>query len=268
MRLKGRVVVVTGGTRGIGRAIAEAAAAEGATVVICARNETAVQERVSTLKELGAAVSGIAADVSRESDLVRLLEHVTSVWGRLDVWVNNAGASAGRKSFESLSMAEIDRLIGVNLAGTLKAARLVLPHFVRQGGGMMLNMSGKGGDGRPAPFNTTYAATKAAVVSLTRSLAEEYRRYPVSIHSISPGMVATDFYKDVVTRPEMAAQARKLAYVMRVVGVPPEAVGKLVAEVAAQRPGKVTGKNYGVIRGRRRWLAAVRYAWYRLTGKI
>lgn len=197
--------MVTGGTRGIGWAIAKAAAAEGATVVICARDEAAVRESVSKLKESGTDASGIAADVSRESDLAGLLEHATSTWGRLDIWVNNASTSAGRRPFESLSMAEIAWLIGTNFAGTIMAARLVIPYFIRQGGGILLNLSGKGGDSRPAPFNTTYAATKAAVVGLTRSLAEEYRRYPVSIHSISPGMVATDFYKDVLKRPEMAA---------------------------------------------------------------
>jgi len=268
VRLKDRVMVVTGGTRGIGWAIAQAAASEGATVVICSRDETAVREKVSTLKETGGQASGIAADISRENDLEKLIEHTISAWGRLDIWVNNAGVSAGRKPFRALSMAEIDRLVGVNLAGTLKAARLVLPYFVKQGGGILLNMSGKGGDGHPAPFNATYAATKAAVVSLTRSLAQEYRRHPVSIHSISPGMVATDFYKDVLTRPEMAVQANKLASVMRVAGVPPEAVGRLVVEVASQRPGQVTGKNYSVIRGRRKWLGVIRLAWYRLNGKI
>jgi len=260
--------VVTGGTRGIGWAIARTAATDGATVVICARDETAVRESVARLKELGANASGIAADVSREGDLARLLEHVTSTWGRLNVWVNNAGVSAGRKKFESLAAAEIDRLISINFAGTMKAARLVIPYFIRQGGGILLNISGKGGDGRAAPFNTTYAATKAAVVSFTRSLAEEYRRYPVSIHTISPGMVATEFYKDVMTGPEMASQARKLAYIMRVVGVPPEEVGRLVVQVATQLPGKVTGKNYSTIRGRRKWLGAARFVWYRFTGKI
>ena len=268
MGIKDKVVVVTGSTRGIGRAIAEAAAAGGARVVVCARREEEVAATVAALKAKGAQASGIAADVSREEDLARLLDHARMAWGRVDVWVNNAGVSAGRRPLERLTAPEIDRLMAINLLGTLKACRLVLPFMAKQGGGIVLNMSGKGGDGRPAAYNTLYAASKAGVVSLTRSLAEEYRQKPLSIHVISPGMVRTAFYEETLRRPEMAAQAKSLRYVLNAVGVPAEEVGRLVAEVASQTPGRATGRQYAALRGWRKARSTVLLSWYRVTNKL
>jgi NAD(P)-dependent dehydrogenase (short-subunit alcohol dehydrogenase family) len=269
MRLKDRVMVVTGSTRGIGRAIVEAAAAEGARVVVCAREAEAVRETVAALQSAGCQASGLAIDVTREDELARLLAHARDTWGRVDVWVNNAGASAGRRPLEKLSTSDIDRLIGVNFLAVLRACRLVLPFLARQeGGGMVLNLSGKGGDGRPSSYKAVYAATKAAVVSLSRSLAQEYRGKPVSVHVISPGMVRTSFYDEVFKRPELAAQARSLRYVLDAVGVPAPEVGHLVAEVAAQPPGRATGRQYSALRGARKLRSVMLLAWYRATGKI
>jgi NAD(P)-dependent dehydrogenase (short-subunit alcohol dehydrogenase family) len=261
-------VVITGSTRGIGRAIAESVAAEGAKVVIFSRDETAVRETVGVLQAKGWQASGIAGDVQREEDLARLLNHARDTWGRVDAWVNNAGLSLGRRPLERAASADIDKLVGVNFLGVLRACRLVLPFMVKQGGGIVLNLSGKGGDGKASPYNAAYAASKAAMASLTRSLAGEYLGKPVSIHLISPGMVRTAFYDEVFKRPEMAAQAKSLRYVLDAVGVPAPEVGHLVAEVAAQPPGRATGRQYSALRGMRKWRSVMLLAWYRATGKI
>lgn len=262
--LESKTAVVTGSTRGIGRAIAEALARDGARVVICSRNEGDVNRAVAELRSQGLAISGIRCDVSVSKDLENLLQHAVQRWGRLDIWVNNAGMSGGFRPLAALSEEEIDRIITTNYTGTLKACRMVIPYFIKQGGGVLFNMSGKGGNGDPSPMMATYASTKSAVVSLTRSLAKENRKHPVSIHVISPGMVRTDFYK--TGRPE--GQPKSTEYVFRALGVKAEAVGKMVARAAVQKPGKNTGKTYSAISGWRLVRGMTLLAWYRLTGKL
>jgi NAD(P)-dependent dehydrogenase (short-subunit alcohol dehydrogenase family) len=268
MKLKDKVIVITGSTRGIGRAVAEACAKEGAQVVLCSRQESAVKETCETLRQQGFNVSGVTVDVSIQSDLEKLLQHAIETWGKIDVWINNAGLSAGLRPLDELGEEEITRIIDVNFAGTLKACRIIIPYFIQQGGGILVNMSGKGGRGKAAPFMTTYAATKAAVTSLTKSLAQENKAHPISIHAVIPGMVATDFYKDTETSPDLTASAQTLPYVLNAVGVPIDVVGRSFVQIAAQEPGKVTGKIYSLLSGMRLIRAIGLLTWYRATGKI
>ena len=268
MKLKDKVIVITGSTRGIGRAVAEACCKAGAKVVICSRHETAVQETREALKQQGFNVSGITIDVSVQSDLEKLLQHAIETWGKVDVWINNAGLSGGWRLLTNISEEEITRIIDVNFTGTLEACRIVVPYFIQRGGGILINVSGMGGRrGEASPFMTTYAATKAAVTSLTRSLAKEYKSHAISIHSVIPGMVATDFYKDVKTSTELAASIESLPYALKAFGVPIDVVGRYFAQIAAQEPGKVTGKNYSMLSGPRLIRGIALIMWYRMTGK-
>jgi len=268
MNLERKVIVVSGSTRGIGRAIAEACAREGGRVVICSRHAGAVEKATDELAQQGLEVSGLACDVSAPGDVERLLQHAIETWGRVDVWVNNAGLSGGYLPLDEMSAEEIAEIIDVNLTGTLRACRIIIPHFVRQGGGVLINVSGKGGRGDASPFTTVYAATKAAVSSLTKSLALENKDYPISIHSVLPSMVETDLMRDVKTSPKLADSAETLPYVLKAIGVPVDEVGRFVAGIAAQVPGKVTGKSYSVLKGARLMRGIALLTWYRLTGKI
>ena len=268
MKLGDKVIVVTGSTRGIGRAIAEACAEDGAQVVICSRNEGAVKQVVEDFTRQGFEATGIAVDVSLQNDLEKLLQHAIETWGRVDVWVNNAGLSGGYRPLDEMSPEEITGIVDVNFTGTLRACRMVIPYFIRQEGGILVNISGKGGRGEASPFMAVYAATKAAVTSLAKSLAQENKDHPISIHSIVPGMVATDFYADVKTSPKVGDTAESLPYVLKALGVPLDVVGRFVAGIAAQEPGKVTGKDYPVLKGSRLIRGIALLSWYRLTGKI
>lgn len=268
MKLEHKVIVVTGSTRGIGRAIAEACAQEGGRVVICSRDEAAVKQVSEEFVQRGFDASGIAVDVSLLGDLEKLLHHAIETWGRVDVWINNAGLSGGYRPLDEMSPEEITDIVDVNLTATLMACRIVIPHFLEQGGGILINISGKGGRDDASPFMAAYGATKAAVTSLTKSLAEEYKDHPISVHSVLPGMVETDFYKDVKTGEELSATTESLPYVLKAMGVPVDVVGRFVAQIAAQEAGKVTGKNYSVLRGSRLIRGIVLLMWYRATGKI
>lgn len=268
MKLQNKVIVVTGSTRGIGRAIAEACAQEGASVVVSSRQESAVRKTCESFKQRGFNASGLVVDVSRQGDLERLLQHAIETWARVDVWVNNAGLSGGLRPLHEMSTQEIRDIVDTNLTGTLQACRMIIAYFIQQGGGILMNMSGKGGRGEASAFMTTYAATKAAVTSLTKSLARENKQHPISIHSVVPGMVATDFYQDVKTSPELAASTESLPYVLKALGVPLDVVGRFFVEIAAQEPGRVTGKNYSVLRGWKLMRGMALLLWYRATGKM
>jgi NAD(P)-dependent dehydrogenase (short-subunit alcohol dehydrogenase family) len=126
-RLNGKVVVITGSTRGIGRAMAEACAAEGATVVVSSRVAPAVEDTVAALRSSGATVSGIVCDVANDADLEALMRRAIDTHGRIDVWVNNAGISLGMRRHVDTTPEEIRRIIAVNLTGTMIASRLLVP---------------------------------------------------------------------------------------------------------------------------------------------
>lgn len=129
-------------------------------------------------------------------------------------------------------------------------------------------MSGRGGNGDYAPYMVPYTATKAAVTTLTKGLAKENAAYPISIHAVVPGMVATDFYQNIKTDSEGQQHLAALPYVLKAFGVPLATVGEFCVRLAAQKPGKVTGKIYSLLRGFRLLSGLGLMTWYRLTGKI
>lgn len=268
VKLSDRVIVVTGSTRGIGRAIAEACAREGARVVVSSRHEEAVRTTVDALTREGLRVSGRAANVARYEELDQLLQHAVDRWERVDVWINNAGLSAGLRPVDEMAPEEIQEIVDTNLTGTVLACRLVIPYFVRQGGGILVNMSGRGGRGDATPFTAVYGATKTAITGLTRSLAQENKAEHLSIHAVLPGMVATDFYRNMKVSPRLAATGKSMPYVLEAVGGPVEEVARLFVEIATQEPGKVTGKTYSIFKGGRMLRAMAQLMWYRATGKI
>jgi NAD(P)-dependent dehydrogenase (short-subunit alcohol dehydrogenase family) len=267
--LAGKVVVITGSTRGIGRCMAEACAAEGATVVVSSRAATAVDETVEALAATGATVSGIPCDVSREADLEALLDHAISAHGGVDVWVNNAGISLGMRRHAETLPDEIHSIVDVNLAGTMLASRLVVPYLVRRGGGLLVNVSGRGGRGDTAAYTSAYAATKAGVMVFTKSLAAEYKADPVSILVFMPGMVDTDFYgADMQVSPDLEDLAGNIRIVLDAIGTPLAEVGPKLAEVAAMKPGSKTGTVHSVSSGMRGVLGGFKLMGARISGRM
>jgi len=119
MKLKDKVVVITGSTRGIGRAIAWACAQQGARVIISSRKESAVKETCEAFQKENLKVSGIKADVAINADLIKLFNYALETWGQINVWINNAGLSAGMRFFNELSEEEIKGIVDVNITGTM-----------------------------------------------------------------------------------------------------------------------------------------------------
>jgi NAD(P)-dependent dehydrogenase (short-subunit alcohol dehydrogenase family) len=268
LTLQGKVVVITGSTRGIGRSIAYACAHAGAQVVVSSRDRDAVDAAVEALQLTGAPVSGISADVSDYAQVEALRDHALSRFSRIDAWFNNAGISLGYEPLDEQSAIELDRLISVNLIGHVYGCRAILPYF-RQHGGHLVNMCGRGYRGEATPHTAAYACTKTAIASLTRSLAEENRDVPnVSINAFVPGMVDTDFYVDIRVSPRLIATADNWRYALDAFGVPIDIVGRSAAELLSTEPGRMTGKIVSLLGPARMTRGMAKMAYYAMSGRI
>lgn len=266
-RLAGKVVVITGSTRGIGRAMAGACAAEGATVVVSSRHEDAVRRTVAELEASGASVSGIACDVADDAALASLMRHAIDRHGRIDVWVNNAGMSLGMRRHVDVSPDEVRRIVAVNLTSTMVASRMLVAYFRERGSGVLINVSGRGGRGDAGAFTAAYAATKAGVMVFSKSLAEEHRGEPLSVLVFLPGMVDTDFYgAGMEVGPELADLAGNIRIVLEAIGTPLEMVGPALVDAACTVPGEASGTVRRVRGGG--MLGGLRLMWARVTGRM
>jgi len=267
--LRDKVVVITGSTRGIGRAMAEACAEAGATVVVSSRTPAAVEETVSALQELGAVASGMACDVADPAALEALMAHAVAEHGRVDVWVNNAGISLGLRTHVDTTAAEVRAIVDINLVATMMASKMVLPYFIKRGGGVLINVSGRGGRGDTAAFTSAYAATKAGVMVFTKSLAAEHRTDPVSILVFMPGMVDTDFYGEkMAVTPGLEPIVDNVRIVLDAIGTPIEAVGPAIVEAACTVPGTGSGRIHSAGSAMRGVLGGFRLMWARMTGRM
>ena len=268
MSLKGRSIVITGSTRGIGRAIAEECARRGAAVIVSSRSEEAVTLAVKEMTEAGHTCQGIPADVSSVDDLQRLFDFAVEKHVRIDGWVNNAGISLGYSPLDDHSPEQLKAIVDVNLTGTMYASRMMIPYF-RENGGILVNMSGRGFRGEASPFTAAYASTKAAISSLTGSLAKENEDAKnVSIHTLVPGMVATDFYTDIEVSPRLEHAKDNWRYALKAFGTDVEDVGRKGAEILAQEPGAATGKVYSLLTPGRLVRGIALISWYKMSGKL
>jgi NAD(P)-dependent dehydrogenase (short-subunit alcohol dehydrogenase family) len=200
MRLDGCAAVVTGASQGFGLAVAEAFAAEGADVLICARGEETLENAcasVATKTQTGRRVLSAAADVSRPEEAQRLVSTAVDAFGRLDVLVNNAGVYGPMGLVEDVDWGEWARAIEINLMGTVLPCRAALPLMKKAGRGKIINLSG-GGATAPLPRISAYAASKAAVVRFTETLAEEVRADGIDVNAVAPGPLNTRLLEEVL----------------------------------------------------------------------
>lgn len=199
MKLNALNALITGGSQGLGKTIAECFLREGANVVLCARSEA---DLLATREELArqfpaATVSAKTCDVSNEAQVNALVEFALAELGSIDALVLNAGVYGPMGPTESVSLDEWRRAIDINLFGVLLPSRAVIPHFKNAGRGKIVVLSG-GGATNPLPNISSYAASKAAVVRLMETLAEELRPFHVDVNAIAPGALATRLVDEVL----------------------------------------------------------------------
>lgn len=189
MRLRERVAIVTGGARGIGRAMGETFASEGARVVLADVDALVIE----TARELNGR--GIVADVAEENAARALIEATIQAFGRVDILVNNAGICP-RTPFEEISRAEWDRVLAVNLTGAFLCVQAVLPHMQRARYGRILNISSVAGKMGGVTVGAHYAASKAGLLGLTKSLARLYAPFGITVNAIAPVTTETEMTRD------------------------------------------------------------------------
>lgn len=192
MNLKGRVAVVTGGSRGIGRAIAERLAEAGAQVVISyhADEAAALETTTAILRQYRIEAACVRADVSNVKDAVHLVNAATEKFGRLDILVCNAGIWEGAE-IEELTEELWDRVLDVNLKGTWAVCRAAVPALKRQGWGRIVLVSSTAGQRGEANYSN-YAASKAGQIAFAKSLSVELGGYGVTVNAVAPGWVETE----------------------------------------------------------------------------
>jgi NAD(P)-dependent dehydrogenase (short-subunit alcohol dehydrogenase family) len=202
-RLDQKCAVVTGGSKGLGRAIAQALAEAGAAVMVAARNRAEVEAAAAEIaRDTGGRVVAAAADVTSDADVSRMVGAALAAFGKIDILVNSAGINI-RNPILDLSIDDFKKLVDVNLAGTFRAAKAVGPHMVKRGSGRVINLSSML-DHVSIPGRSGYAATKGGVLMLTKTLALEWAPHGVRVNALSPGPFATPLNKAILDDPEVS----------------------------------------------------------------
>lgn len=239
MKLEGKVALITGGGRGIGRAIARAFAREGAYTFLVARTAAEVEAAAA---EIGRALA-LTGDISRRADVERVVDSIIAAAGRVDILVNNAGVQLPIGPLWENDPDEWLETIRINLGGVFLCCRSILPHMIRRGGGKIINLSG-GGAASPRPRFSAYAASKAAVVRLTETLAEELRDFNIQVNAIAPGPVNTRMLEEVLAAgPAVGEEAlRGAGKQLETGGAPLRAPAELAVFLASDESGGLTGR--------------------------
>ncbi|PTL82067.1 SDR family NAD(P)-dependent oxidoreductase [Vitiosangium sp. GDMCC 1.1324] len=238
-RLEQKVAIVTGGSRGIGAAVARRLASEGAKVVLnYVQNEQAAAEVASSIRAAGGEVLTVRANVGDEPQLEALFAATIQQYGRLDILVNNA-AAFGSGPLEGITRAQFQQLVDVNIWGLIVGSRLAGRHMIN--GGRIINFSSIGAH-KGFAGGGLYAATKAAVESLTRTAATELAPRDITVNALIIGQVATDMASEVPMKMRQQIAAQTLIGKMG----RPEDVSGVVAFLASEDARWVTGQTLGV----------------------
>lgn len=228
---------MTGASRGLGRAIAKAAAVEGAVVVAAARSGGRLAELVAEIEGAGGRASAKPTDVGELAQVRALLDHALAEHGRVDVWINNAGVAGPYGPTLEIAPEDFEAVIDTNLRGTYHGSLLALRHFRERGQGRLINLLGRG-DKRPVAMQNAYATSKAAIRSLTLALAEELREHgQIHVHALNPGLVRTELLTRVEVVEGHEDELAAFPTIIRMWARPPEQPAAAIVELAAGRRG-------------------------------
>ena len=259
MMLEGKVAVVTGGSKGIGRGIADALIDEGCHLCICSRNEDEVRQAAEELEERGAdgvRVLAIVADLMDEADRQRLVEETVQEFGTVDILVNNAGTVGEGGTLEATPLEEWRDLFELNLFAVVDLVKQVVPRMQEKGWGRIINVSSENGT-QPYPDMISYSASKGALDNFSKSLSKQYAKDGILVNTVSPAFIETPL---VNTMMEQAAEQQGIskdkAVEQFLENERPhielerpgriEEVGPVVAFLASEKASFVNGSNYRI----------------------
>jgi 3-oxoacyl-[acyl-carrier protein] reductase len=248
MLLSGKKAIITGGSEGLGFAIAEAFVREGASVAICARDKTKLKEarqKLSSIKKPGQLVWSKPCDLSKPKQIQSFISATEKKLGEIDILVNNAGVIGPMGPLETADWNAWRQTLEINLFGAALACRALLPGFKQRKRGKIVNISG-GGATAPFPYFTAYALSKVALVRLTETLAMELKEFNVQVNAVAPGMLNTSMMQDIVDAGPAYMGEGEFAKYQKVrsgeAGVSPTEPAELCAWLASDKSDAVTGK--------------------------
>src|SRR5262245_65310961 len=207
MKLQGKVAVITGASMGIGEAIAKLFLSQGANLVLCARDLARVEAAAARIGGTAQNTLCVACDVSRRHQVDALAEAAVRKFGRIDIWVNNAGFGLN-DSVEKMDMAQLRQMFDTNLFGMVECMQAAIPVMRRQGGGDIVNISSVSGH-IATPYMGGYGATKHAMQAIGMAARMELKRHNINVVSVCPGYIVTDFAKNMLkgSQPERVGAA-------------------------------------------------------------
>ncbi|WP_203555894.1 glucose 1-dehydrogenase [Bacillus sp. B15-48] len=244
--LTGKVAIVTGGSKGIGKQIVLDYAELGANVVIVGRNKQKCEEVAQEVSQMGREAVTVSADVGKLDDIYKIYEICKNSFGKLDILVNNAGTNATNAAV-NVTEEEWDRTFNVNLKGLFFSCQQAAKMMIPQESGKIINISSIGGS-RAYRNIGPYGASKAAVMHITRTLANEWARYNIQVNGIAPGLIATDINKDDIADPERLDRMLKMIPQRRL--GKPQDISSMAVYLASKASDYITGQSYFVDGGK------------------
>lgn len=258
--LKGRVALITGGSKGIGRVVAGSLAKEGVKLALCARGEAGLKAAADELRSLGAEVITVPADVAKPDDILRFVNTAADHYGRIDILLNNA-VSSTQSSFEALPDEDWKHHLDVKLMGYVRCARAVLPHMQKAGGGRIVNIAGMTAR-IVSEYRITNGAVNAAVTNFTKHLSEQVGKDGITVNAIHPGYTWTPRLESMLRRwAELDSLPLEEVTALRLKEIPigrfiqPEDIANLVLFLCSDSASAITGQAIAVDGGSGRSIA-------------
>jgi 3-oxoacyl-[acyl-carrier protein] reductase len=238
--LAGKAVLVTGSSTGIGAAVAQGFAACGARVAVhCNRSRAEGEKVVAEIKKEGGEAVLLQGDLSLSTEARRVVEETVAAFGRIDVLVNNVGGLVQRTMAVDNEDDVVDAIIDLNIRSVVAATRAAIPHFEKQGHGIIINTGSVAARHGGGPGASVYAATKGFVHTVTKSLAKELVGSNIRVNTVSPGAIWTPFHKET---PETAVEQWKKMIPMGRLGTPEDLVGAYLFLASDSMSGYITGQ--------------------------
>lgn len=245
MKLKGKIAIITGAGRGLGKASAMEMAMQGASLIILSRTLSELKQTADEIKALGATVISIKTDVSKSKDIEKVVSLSLSYFGRIDILMNNAAIIVPIKPLFRLEEREWQRILDINLTAVLLFSKAVIPHMMKQGGGKIINVTSGLGE-MVMPLFGAYSITKAGLIHLTKIMAEELKEYNIQVNGLDPGVMDTRMQEDLRgLGPEILGEkAYRDFLAMKQMGQlkSPEKVARLALFLASEESDSINGE--------------------------